>query len=81
MTTEARRAADKHLGANAVELVNAALPDGCSAIGTPILSPDEILAAVQAEQQGGPPAADPQPPAAAAAADTGLWYGEGTRDP
>ena len=71
ITAEKRWAADKQLAADAVKLVNAALPDGCDARGRPTLSPDEILAAVQAEQQGGPPAADPQPLAAGAAGPAG----------
>lgn len=53
--------------ASAIELLNAALPGGCTAEGVPNLPPHEMLAAVQAEQQGGLPVAQPQLPAAVAA--------------
>ena len=72
---------EAQLHADAVELLNAALQGGRTVTGAPILPPRELLAAVQAEQQGGPPAVDPQPPAVPSAGATGLWYGEGTRDP
>jgi hypothetical protein len=62
---------EAQLHATAVELLNAALPGGCTATGAPNLPPREMLAAVQAEQQGGPPAVDPQPPAAGSAGPTG----------
>ena len=62
---------EAQLHATAVELLNAALPGGCTATGAPRWSPDEMLAAVQAEQQGGPQAAEPQPLAAASAEPAG----------
>lgn len=58
MPPEERQAADRQLAADAVKLVNAALPDGCRADGAPRLSPREILAACKRSSR-----ASCQPPA------------------
>jgi hypothetical protein len=63
---------EAQLAADAVELLNAALPGGCTATGEPNLPPREMLAAVRAEQQGDLPVAEPQLPAAAAARLAGI---------
>ena len=72
MPDEEVRAIDEQLAADAVQLVNAALPAGRSATGRPKRPPRKRLAAVQAEWQGGLPAAEPQPVAKAPAAPVGI---------